>query len=88
MKHGFPCSEFCSILYVCGGGGDCYLWLELVYLQLSFVVHSPFTCLLDALAHCKQKNPSVSKQTPIVVKKAPDVSKEASKAIVSKEAQL
>ena len=54
-----------------------YLWLELFCLQLSFFAYSPLRPLLDALSHCKQKSPTVSKRAKTVSKKASTVSKDA-----------
>ena len=53
------------------------LQLELFCLQLSFFAYSPLRPLLDALSHCKQKPPIVSKKAKIVSKKAPIVSRKA-----------
>ena len=82
----FVASSAASSMFVRGGGlllmvGVCLLTIELRCSQSIYVF---IRCTRPLWA----KNPSVRKQTLIVVKKAPDVSKEASKAIVSKEAQL
>ena len=70
------------------GGSFFYLQLELLCLQLSFFANSPLRPLLDALSHCKQKAPTVSKITKSVSKKAPIVSKKAKMATASKKAPL
>ena len=54
-------------------------------LQLSFFAYSPLRPSLDALSHCKQKTPTVSKKTKSVSKKAPTLSKKLKLSIVSKE---
>ena len=59
------------------GGKLVYLQLELFCLQLSFFAYSPLRPLLDALSHCKQKAPTVSREAKTVSKKAPTVSKKA-----------
>ena len=46
-------------------------------LQLSFFAYSPLRLLSDALSHCKQKAPTVSKDAKTVSEKAPIVSKKA-----------
>ena len=46
-------------------------------LQLSFFAYSPLRPLLDALSHCKQKAPTVSKKAKTVSKNAPTVSGKA-----------
>ena len=53
------------------GGGKLFdLQLELCYLQLSFFAYSRLRPLLDALSHCKQKAPTVSRKVRIVSKKS------------------
>ena len=70
------------------GGKLFYLQFELFCLQLSFFAYSSLRPLLDALSHCKQKAPILSKKAKIVSKKAPTVSKELKFSAVSKEAPL
>ena len=65
-----------------------YLQLELFCLQVSFFAYSPLRPLLDALSHCKQKAPTVSKKAKAVSKKTPTVSKKLQLSIVSKKAPL
>ena len=50
-----------------GGGFFTYSW--------SFFAYSPLRPLLDALSHCKQKAPTVSKKAKIVSKKAKNVNR-------------
>ena len=54
-----------------------YLQLELFCLQFSFFAYGPLRPLLDALSHCEQKAPTVSKKAKTVSEKAPTVSKKA-----------
>ena len=65
-----------------------YLQLELFCLQLSSFAYSPLRPLLDALSHCKQKAPTVSKEAKTVSKKAPTASKKPKLPTVSKKAPL
>ena len=51
------------------GGKFFYLQLELFCLQLSFFAYSPLRPLLDALSHCKQKAPTVSRKLKLWAKK-------------------